>query len=138
MTVDHWSWYHRVPTHLPVIRFYDEGLSIGLLFEYQLTSAVCRKLNKDWSRVGGQARPESMYTIDVPFDNGRGHSQLFVDETRSYGDDVFVCVFLSSAYILATAPVYDPTELSRANRVATVQRPLRRLSHVHCHDPIQT
>ena len=47
-------------------------------------------------------------------------------------------LLLSSAYILATAPVYDPTELSRANRVATVQRPLRRLSHVHCHDPIQT
>ena len=33
---------------------------------------------------------------------------------------------LSSAYILATAPVYDPTELSRANRVATVQRTLSR------------
>ena len=32
---------------------------------------------------------------------------------------------LSPAYILATAPVYDPTELSRANRVATVQRPLQ-------------
>ena len=34
--------------------------------------------------------------------------------------------YLSSAYILATAPVYDPTELSRANRVATVQRTLSR------------
>ena len=45
---------------------------------------------------------------------------------------------LSPAYILATMPVYDPTELSRANRVATVQRPLRRLNHVHCHDKIQT
>ena len=33
---------------------------------------------------------------------------------------------LSSANILATAPVYDPTELSRANRVATVQRTLSR------------
>ena len=52
----------------------------------------------------------------------------------------FMCshALLSSAYILATAPVYDPTELSRANRVATVQRPLRRLSHVHCHDSIHT
>ena len=42
------------------------------------------------------------------------------------------------AYILATMPVYDPAELLRANRVATVQRSLRRLSHVHCHDMIQT
>ena len=33
---------------------------------------------------------------------------------------------LSPACILATAPVYDPTELSRANRVATVQRTLSR------------
>ena len=47
-------------------------------------------------------------------------------------------VGLSPAYILATVPVYDPTELSRAHRVATVQRSLRRLNHVHCHDPIQT
>ena len=38
-------------------------------------------------------------------------------------------VLLSPAYILATAPVYDPTELSRANRVATVQRSLSRLHH---------
>ena len=37
---------------------------------------------------------------------------------------------LSPAYILATMPVYDPTELSRANRVATVQRSLRRLNHI--------
>ena len=44
------------------------------------------------------------------------------------------CHILSPAYILATVPVYDPTELSRANRVATVQRSLRRLNH----DPIQT
>ena len=41
---------------------------------------------------------------------------------------------LSPAYILATAPVYGPTELSRANRVATVQRSLSRLHH----DPIHT
>ena len=27
---------------------------------------------------------------------------------------------------------------SRPDWLATVQRPLRRLSHVHCHDPIQT
>ena len=34
---------------------------------------------------------------------------------------------LGPAYILATMPVYDPTELSRANWVATVQRSLSRL-----------
>ena len=39
---------------------------------------------------------------------------------------LFSIVGLSPAYILATVPVYDPTELSRANRVATVQRSLRR------------
>ena len=50
--------------------------------------------------------------------------------------ELFAIVRLSPAYILATMPVYDPTELSRANRVATVQRSLRRLNHVHCHDPI--
>ena len=45
---------------------------------------------------------------------------------------------LSPAYILATLPVYDPTELLRANRVATVQRSLSRLLHVHSHDTIHT
>ena len=33
--------------------------------------------------------------------------------------------------------VYDPTELSRGDRVATVQRSLRRLHHAHCQDAIQ-
>ena len=41
---------------------------------------------------------------------------------------------LSPEYILATMPVYDSSELSRANRIATVQRSLRRLNHVHSHD----
>ena len=45
---------------------------------------------------------------------------------------------LRPAYILATVPVYDPTELSRANRFATVQRSLSRLLHIHSRDTIQT
>ena len=37
--------------------------------------------------------------------------------------DIVLCLHhLSPAYVLATMPVYDPTELSRANWVATVQR----------------
>ena len=62
------------------------------------------------------------------------------DQVRSglYVKYLIMCCDLSPAYILATMPVYDPTELSRANRVATVQRSLRRLNHVHCHDPINT
>ena len=46
--------------------------------------------------------------------------------SRPYAPQQQAPCALSSAYILATAPVYDPTELSRANRVATVQRTLLR------------
>ena len=52
--------------------------------------------------------------------------------------DYMIGVSVNPAHILETMPVYDPSELSRANRVATVQRTLRRLSHVRCHDKIQT
>ena len=44
---------------------------------------------------------------------------------RSNGTNPILNDTLSPAYILATMPVYEPTELSRANRVATVQRSLR-------------
>ena len=46
----------------------------------------------------------------VAFNNG---SIIYHYEMRT--------MLLSPAYILVTMPVYDPTELLRANRVATVQ-----------------
>ena len=48
----------------------------------------------------------------------RDHPQLVVPPCMTGGT--------SPAYILATMPVYDPTELSPSNRVATVQRSLPR------------
>ena len=48
----------------------------------------------------------------------RDHPQLVVPPCMTGGT--------SPAYILATMPVYDPTELSPSNRVATVQRSLSR------------
>ena len=50
----------------------------------------------------------------------------------------YVQTMSSRGYILVTVPVYDPTELSRDNRVATVQRSLSRLRHVHSDDTMQT
>ena len=63
---------------------------------------------------------------------------VFMAHSSPSNDDDSHSELLSPAYILATAPVYDPTELSRVNRVATVHRSLSRLHHVHCHDPIHT